>query len=109
MDQLIKDILRWHIKTFPKATLETQLLKVNNEMAEMMNATTPANYIEEWADVCIASVSLAERFNSWLGKYLLLKYFYDLDDSQKNIIRQAIKRKMKINKKRTWKEDQHVE
>ena len=109
MYKLSKDIVRWHIKTFAKATLETQLLKVNSEMAEMINATTPANYIEECADVCIASIALAERFNSWVGKHLLLKLFYDCDESKKNLLKQAIKRKMKINKKRTWKEDQHVE
>ncbi len=107
MDKLIQDILEWHKETFPKATLSSQLRKVESEIMEMYEAPNRYESLEEKADVCIALVSLAFRFNSLIGQILLSRYYYDHYPFEE--IRVAMENKMKLNRTRTWKGNHHVD
>lgn len=89
-------IVEWHKKTFPKATPDSQIAKVDSELDELLL---------EAADVYVAATSADLRFGSIIAKifrFLLLKIFGQplLD---------AVDRKMDINVKRTFKGDHHVE
>lgn len=107
MDKLIQDILDWHKETFPKATLSSQLRKVESEIMEMYEAPNRYESLEEKADVCIALVSLAFRFNSLIGQILLSRYYYEHYPFEE--IRVAMEEKMKLNRTRVWKGNHHVD
>lgn len=107
MDKLIQDILDWHKETFPRATLSSQLRKVESEIYEMYEAPNRYESLEEKADVCIALVSLAFRFNSLIGQILLSRYYYDHFPFEE--IRIAMEKKMKLNRERVWKGNHHVD
>ena len=92
-----KNIVEWHKKTFPKATINSQEDKVRGEFIEML---------EEAADVYIAATSGEYRFKSEMAKKakkLLIEMF-----GRRHLL-PAVDRKMDINVKRTFKGDHHVE
>jgi hypothetical protein len=89
-------IVEWHIETFPEATPDSQIAKMDEELRELLL---------EAADAYIAATSADLRFGSIIAKifrFLLLKIFGQplLD---------AVDMKMDINVKRTFKGDHHVE
>ena len=79
MDWTNEKIVKWHKQTFPNATLETQLRKVEDELREMDEAarafledgTKLQPAIDETADVWISAVVLRERFESCIGSMIL--------------------------------------
>jgi hypothetical protein len=103
MDKIDKEILKWHKKTFPKATFENQILKLEEENLESKKAWDKKNmtqYISELADIYIVSSVLWHRFESCIGLFYMnalwhWDQFHELAD--------AVEEKMKINKKRVWK------
>ena len=100
MKEYIKEIIEWHEKAFPNATEFAQYKKANEEIIEMWEAgINPTRRLEEKADVCIALIVLAYRFNSQIAQLLLIGIFYERMDLQ---LLEAIQDKMKINKKRKW-------
>lgn len=90
-------IVEWHIKTFPLCTVEEQAQKVKEEIQEVINTLINADgtdrYIEEVADVYIATLVLKQRF----GVDLHLP------------ISEAIDKKMDENVKRKWVGNHHVD
>ena len=88
---MIEEIVEWHKKTFPDATFESQILKLEEELFEYNKSYDE----EELADVLIVSIVLAKRFKSQIG-YDIFAYYYD------KCCDELIIEKMKINKKRTW-------
>lgn len=92
-----KEIVEWHKKTFPCCTIEEQAKKVKEEIQEVINTLINADgtdrYIEEVADVYIATLVLKQRF----GVDLHLP------------ISEAIDKKMDENVKRKWVGNHHVE
>lgn len=104
MDQeltaLNKDIVAWHTKTFPDCTFESQLLKLDEEIKEVVASKLEgriATY-EEIADVYIVSVVLAKRYKSAIGKYFVsLVQEYPVPN-----LAVRVEKKMEINKKRVW-------
>ena len=85
-----KAIVDWHKKTFPLCTIEEQAQKVKEEIQEviktLVNDEGMDRYIEEVADVYIASLVLKQRF----GVDLHLP------------ISEAIEKKMEVNCQREW-------
>ena len=102
MDDLKKEILEWQKETFPLATKTNQMLKLEEEFAELNEAVDNNDsdkILEETADVVITSI-LLESLGSFLGQYvyssILNKY---LEDSQVfEFIKNEIQKKFKHNK-----------
>ena len=114
-------ILEWHKQTFPNATLETQLRKVEDELREMDEAarafledeTKLQDAIDETADVWISAVVLRERFESYIGSMILhvildllngSGFDEDLCELCVENVKFAVNAKMDKNVKREWKE-----
>lgn len=89
-----KDINEFHRTTFPNATLNAVLFKLNEELVEAMMALVKGDYqhlLEELADVFVVSTALAAR-----------KDLFEDNVSMTRVIRD----KMAVNKARKWgKED----
>jgi hypothetical protein len=101
MHEIIEDVLKWHYATFPKETEKGQYFKVCSEIVEMWGAgTDEKEHLKEKADVCIALISLAFRYDSEMAQLMLCNMLYERRDEE---LLQAIKDKMEVNKKRTWK------
>lgn len=85
-----KEIVDWHKKTFPLCTIEEQAKKVKEEIQEVINTLINADgtdrYIEEVADVYIATLVLKQRFGVDLRLPIL----------------EAIDKKMDENVQRKW-------
>lgn len=102
MEDLKKEILEWQKETFPLATKTNQMLKLEEEFAELNEAVDNNDsdkILEEMADVVITSI-LLESLGSFLGQYvyssILNKY---LEDSQVfEFIKNEIQKKFKHNK-----------
>ena len=94
-------IVEWHKNTFPDATLESQLLKLDEELKEVVDAQRNGEKeksYDELADVYIVSLVLAKRFDSTTGKYFLgLLEEHPAPESLKRV-----EKKMEINAKRKW-------
>ena len=92
MDQ---EIVEWHKKTFPNCTLEEQVLKVGEEVSEMIlsivNEEGEDRFKEELADVYIASLVSKERFG--------VDYHFPIFREK---IEDVIEKKMEVNCQREW-------
>lgn len=90
----VKDIIAWHIKTFPKADLKSQKIKFLEEYKEYLESGD----IMELADMAIVNMVLQERFyyntffNIMLDEQAKIKNLTELDN--------VICEKMDINQKR---------
>lgn len=110
-NEVLDDCLKWHRETFSedKCSHESQLLKLNEELKEMREALEKEksfdNYIKEVVDVLIVSYVLSVRYEDEVGAFVF-------SEVEKNItlhwpelkpkIRDAIKEKLEVNKKRFW-------
>lgn len=94
-------IVAWHKKTFPDCTYESQLLKLDEELNEVVeaqwNGLIEQSY-DELADIYIVSKVLKERFNSIIGAYFIGL----LNEHPCPELSKRVDRKMDRNKKRTW-------
>lgn len=98
---LDEDIVSWHKQTFPDITMGEMLVKVDEEIGEVCDAIRNGSNnhaLEEMADVYIVSRVLKERFNSHVGGYFIGL----LEEYPVPRIMDAVKKKMKENKKRKW-------
>lgn len=99
----LEKIAKSHKKLFPKATLESQVWKLEEELKEFQSAETEQDEMKELADVVIVCGGLY-RWCPLLAKtqadsaYNAL-FFIDVDVS---VFEKEIKRKWKINLKRKW-------
>ena len=93
---MVKDIVEWHIKTFPNVDLKSQKLKFLEEYREYLESGD----IMELADMGIVCLVLSQRFNCdifvdvMLYEQSKLKNQTELDN--------AVCKKMDINSKRKW-------
>jgi hypothetical protein len=101
LEKLKKEIVEWHKQTFPDCTLEAQLLKLDEELSEVVEdqrAGKIEESHEELADAYIVALVLAKRYNSMIGKY-----FVGLaEEHPVPAFVSRVKDKMEINKRRTW-------
>lgn len=94
-----KDIVDWHIKTFPDADLPSQLMKLEEELKEFYEAIHKKDnksIRQELADVYIVCIVLRNRYKSYVGLYILHHFFFS-DKTMK-----CVYKKMDINVQRTW-------
>ena len=115
-EDIAKDIVDWHKANMPNATLESQLLKLEEELKELFNAAKKvadskkrdtalqATAFEETADVLICCIVLQERYNSAIGAVVANCIAPDADGGIKYLTFMAIAKKMIKNKARTWEE-----
>ena len=115
-EDIAKDIVDWHKANMPNATLESQLLKLEEELEELSTAAKKvtdskkcgaalqADLFEETADVLICCIVLNLRYNSAIGATVANCVASDADDEVKYLTLMAIAKKMIKNKARTWEE-----
>ena len=65
--ELAAQIAAWHEYTFPDATEESQILKLNEEFGKYADG----EFIEELADVFIVAASLSERWGNMMGTFTM--------------------------------------
>lgn len=97
IENICEDIANWHKETFPDATEEMQIKKLNEECGELMQ--TGFSDLEEYADVFIVSATLWKRYEKDFGKtiiWLLVNNYGSFE------MFATIKAKMEKNKKRNW-------
>lgn len=87
MDEIQKDIVNWHKKTFPNATDEALNDKLAEESLELLEALVlgQGDVVEEIADVFIVSCTFLDRHGLSFADF--------------------VAKKMEINKKREWGEE----
>jgi uncharacterized protein YabN with tetrapyrrole methylase and pyrophosphatase domain len=112
-----KEILDWHEKVFPEATLEGQKKKLEEELLELFDATEEGvedKVFEEFADCIIVAVGMS-RFSNTASMLALsainelaVKPFKDQEDGIAmscaflKEIEKAVDKKMAENVTRTW-------
>lgn len=101
VEQLKSEIVEWHKKALPECTFEGELLKLDEELSELI-ADQRAGRIEqsheELADVYIVSLVLAKRYKSNIGKYFVGL----IEEHPAPHLLDNVSRKLEINKKRSW-------
>lgn len=100
--ELSKEIAKWHKATFPDATEESQLLKLQEEIKEFENADDDTRF-EELADIFIVCSSLIHRWNNLIGNGVALLLF-PLNKSSELLkeLKSAVLLKMLTNVERKW-------
>ena len=101
---LMKDIKNVHKSLFPKATLQSQVAKYEEECIELATATNGKEICEEFADIFIVACGLM-RFSPQLGVDLCSNIIKTVkDEDGKTLLVEAICNKMNINQSRDWNE-----
>lgn len=95
-------IAEWSVKTFPSLSAEQQMEKLEIELNELMKALTPADKLEEKADVYIVLAILEVRFGCGWAGFAFACLLYGNGDEYAQQIQEAVDIKMDINAKRTW-------
>ena len=90
-------IQRWHRKTFPTISFEEQLDHFESEMLEWQSAFL--DYMTDKTEEKFEALQM-ERADVIISGINLMRF------SQ---AREIVKRKMKINKERKWKNGRHIE
>lgn len=94
-------IIEWHKKTFPDATLTSQLMKLEEELREAIVARkheTTDKMLDELTDAYIVATSLVGRFDSAVGAFFLM--FVKAHPIPG--LKERVDKKMEINAKRKW-------
>ena len=119
MKETIKSIIEWHEQTFPDATLEGQWEKFRDEELEYEEADSKdvlsKSTLMELADLFIVACGIA-RFDLLEGMDAfeeVLHWINNCSCFEVPDVMEAVKEKMKINRKRKWNKVgnnfQHVE
>lgn len=95
-EKLEREIIDWHAKTFPDATMEGQLIKLEEEMNELANSANSEEGLKEAADVYIVLCGL-KRWNCQIEKFVTRFWFVPVSTLYK-----AVVEKMNKNKARVW-------
>ena len=94
---LAAQIAAWHEYTFPDATEESQILKLNEEFVEYADG----EFIEELADVFIVAASLSERWGNMMGTFTR-KAVVKHCGKDADLLMRKICEKMEVNCARKW-------
>lgn len=100
LQELISEIRAWNEETFPDATLEGQLMKLEEEFKELAEARQFWKKEKEFADVFIVASGLT-RWNSVLANALLNDWLQFPEKDLKRILKN-VRKKMNKNRNRTW-------
>lgn len=93
---MIEKIVKWHKETFPDVDLKSQKMKFLEEYKEFLEGYS----LEEYADMFICNAALNYRFDFFCYDDILKEEMLNISVAYLN---DAIRKKMEINKKRTWK------
>lgn len=96
-----EEIAKWHAKIFPNATEASQLLKLEEELKERLNAGPAECRMEETADVIIVCTALKLRWNSRIAEIIADSFCADPVVCEK--IAAFVDIKMHENLHRRWK------
>ena len=90
------DLVKWHRKMFPKATADSQILHLIQEVKEFEKADS-AHILDELADIYIVANSLKrwKRLKALVDEALFC-YFYDFSEDYQAEILKAVDIKMQI-------------
>lgn len=94
------DLVDQHKQLFPKADLNGQVMKLNEELDEYLQATTEEEKIQELADCIICCIGIY-RWASLVSRSYMAMIFNKKQDKIKDIIN-AVANKWQINLNRTW-------
>lgn len=100
----MSEIKDWNKKTFRNATLEGQLMKLEEEYQEMIKAMGTSDYWKEKADVMIVLAGL-QRFNSFIGHYMTISILDEMEQNRPEelkVLAEAMRTKMIKNRARKW-------
>lgn len=98
--ELAAEITEWHENCFPDATLEGQLVKLEEEFTEWMAATGVEDSGKELADIFIVCCGLG-RWNSVTGRIITMGLLNDLTHYNDVFYKQVYNKHQK-NKARIW-------
>lgn len=98
--ELAAEIIKWHKTRFPDATLEGQLVKLEEKFTEWMAATGVEDSGKELADIFIVCCGLA-RWKSVTGKIITMGLLNDLTHYNDVFYKQVCNKHQK-NKARIW-------
>ena len=98
--ELASEITEWHENCFPDATLEGQLVKLEEEFTEWMAATGVEDYGKELADIFIVCCGLG-RWNTVTGRIITMGLLNDLTHYNDVFYKQVYNKHQK-NKARIW-------
>ncbi|MFV0626688.1 MAG: hypothetical protein ACK5N8_05005 [Alphaproteobacteria bacterium] len=103
MENLFKQIVAWHLETFPDIVAEKQKEKLDEERQEFAIATTPQEKLDELADVYIVNAGLS-RFYPEESMQNIIQIRKDLQSLNFTffVLKGAVEKKLEENKKRTW-------
>lgn len=100
MEELMKNIAKWHEKTFD-TTLEAQHIKLLEEVNEVFQTKTVDEWYKEMADVLFVLAALVYRFNDRVSKTMLSFALCVCHKDGTRILKELIA-KFEKNKKRIW-------
>lgn len=101
---LMRDIRDVHKSLFPKATLQSQAAKYEEECLELASAKDNDEIREEFADMFIVACGLM-RFSPQLGIDLCKNIITTIkDDESRELLIKAVCDKMNTNQTRDWNE-----
>lgn len=86
-----------HERLFPLATLEGQVLKLEEEITELENAKDVPQKIKELADICIVCIGIY-RWCPKTAKNIIAGFIYETGLNPD----EEVNRKWQINLSRTW-------
>lgn len=96
------DIIKFHRKKFPKATADSQILHLLQEVREFEKAESD-HVLEELADIYIVANSLKRwKRTEVLAKEALDYYFYDFSYEYRDDILKTVEDKIKIVNNREY-------
>ena len=92
----MRDIIKFHRKKFPRATADSQILHLLQEVREFEKAES-GHVLEELADIYIVANSLKRwKRTQSLAKEILDYYFYDFGEEYQADILKTVADKIKI-------------
>lgn len=98
----MKDLLEWHRSKFPKASIDSQKLHLEEEIKEFEEADE-LHVIEELADIYIVGMSLYRWDETKdLADSTLNFYFYNFNDEWRDKILKAVDEKINVINSRTY-------
>ena len=103
MKETAKTIQKWHEESFPDATLDGQLGKLQEEIKEYMDAKTDEEKLFELADMAIVVMGI-RRFDEKHAKELIFMVYENASEDGFDMTElwDAIQKKMEQNRKRKW-------
>jgi len=109
--ELENSIIEWHIATFPDATLDSQIAKIEEEVDEVLNAENCQEFYKELSDCWIVALAL-QRWSLSAFRFAVIGLDYLEKERNWEIPQESfekmVEEKLEINKKRIWKKINNV-